>query len=125
MPWLTRKHFIESHVELGSGTCLQPLLRFSDRFDQFLFVDFDPAPENIERHLRSSVDRLARAAEATGCPAPLVLHDMHISSRLDVDDFELIGSPRLVLSRAAQALGNDIHLLGGFAGATRASGARQ
>lgn len=41
MPWLSPADLQRSHLEIGSGTCLQPLLRFSDECAEFLFVDLE------------------------------------------------------------------------------------
>ncbi len=119
MSWLTRDEFIQSHVEIGAGTCLQPLLRFSDRCRDFLFIDGEDGPDTIPRDVDEALRRLAAQARSLGVVPPLVLDGIEVAERLDVDDFELIGSPARIHDLTARALGPHLssvkELLCGFA----------
>lgn len=105
MPWLSPEDLQRSHFEIGSGTCLQPLLRFSDRCHEFLFVDLEEDPQESVVRLRRAVRRLAVDAERIGAPAPLLLDDVEVAMSLSLSDFALVGSRLAVRALAAEALG--------------------
>jgi hypothetical protein len=93
MFWLTQQHFATSHYEIGSGTSLQPLLRFGDRFSDFLFVDFDCSLADVVQHLTRGVASLERLANQCNHAAPLRLDGLEQYSDLRQDDIELAMSP--------------------------------
>ncbi len=59
---LTQDTFSESYVQIGSGTCLQPLLRYSDRVRGFVFVDYSLDGRVFLENLQASERALRRAA---------------------------------------------------------------
>jgi len=106
MPWLSPADLQRSHFEIGSGTCLQPLLRFSDRCAEYLFVDLEGDSHASAEGVRQAVKQLGWGAEARGTVAPLVLDGIEVAASLTHDDIELAASPSAVLSLAAETLGS-------------------
>jgi len=105
MPWLSTDDLPRSHFEIGSGTCLQPLLRFSDRCREFVFVDLEEDPQLSVARLRRAVHRLAVDAERIGALPPLLLDDVEVAASLSLSDFALAGRPSALRALAAEALG--------------------
>jgi hypothetical protein len=105
MPWLSTDDLPRCHFEIGSGTCLQPLLRFSDRCREFVFVDLEENPQLSVARLRRAVHRLAVDAERIGALPPLSLDEVEVAASLSLSDFALAGSPPTLRALAAEALG--------------------
>ena len=89
---LMRDEFERSHFEIGSGATLQPLLRFSDLTDEFIFVDYMTSGEEAKDQLLSAATALGRWLPEGAAPLQLLSLDYH--PRLDWADFELCGQPR-------------------------------
>lgn len=107
MFWLTQQYFATSHYEIGSGTSVQPLLRFGDRFSDFLFVDFDCDLADVVHHLTREVDYLQSFARWFEQPAPLRLDAIEQHGDLDQGDIELAMSPSDILHEIQQLLTPD------------------
>ena len=90
---LTQDAFSKSYVQLGSGTCLQPLLRYSDQIRGFVFVDYSLDGRVFLENLRASQRAMHRAAAQLGVPKPLWLEDIKYQEDLTMNDFELALSP--------------------------------
>lgn len=105
-PWITQDFFAESHFEFGSGTSLQPLLRFSDRCRGFLFIDFELEPGDVENYLRNGFEAISAACEPGDGSRPLALQSIEIFDDLRASHFELACTPdaalRDVRARLAQ-----------------------
>jgi len=89
---LSRDDFSRSFFELGSGTCLAPLLRFSDLTRHFTFIDYTLDVAEVHRNLKRAEQHLHRAAHRSGIPAPLRLENIQVFPDLRVRDFELIST---------------------------------
>lgn len=110
---ILRRHFANGFFEIGSGVCLQPLLRFSDRFSAFLFVDFALDGREAQAALRAALDDLR--ASGLGEHEPLTLEGMVLDECMQVSDFELALPVSEVLPRARHAFGeSDVEGLGYF-----------
>ena len=96
---LTQDDFSESYFQIGSGTCLQPLLRYSDQIRGFVFVDYSLDGDVFLENLRASQRALHRAASQLGVPRPLWLEDIQYQEDLTMADFELALSPAESIAR--------------------------
>jgi hypothetical protein len=91
-PWLSRDTFRRSHFEFGAGTSLQPLLRFSDEYSDYLFVDFELEPREVQAHLVRGLRQLSDAAALAGHASPLSLQELVVHPSLSMDEIELAHS---------------------------------
>lgn len=96
---LTQDTFSESYVQIGSGTCLQPLLRYSDRVRGFVFVDYSLDGRVFLENLQASERALRRAAAELEEPRPLWLEDIEYRDDLTMGDFELALPPSQSIAR--------------------------
>jgi hypothetical protein len=83
------------------------LVRFSDRFNRFLFVDLGSSAEEAAQALRDAVAHSCRGSR--GVPG-LTLDGLEIHRGLCAHDFEM-DAPHDVLRRAASVLGPDLEVL--------------
>ena len=88
---LSQRDFQRCHFEIGSGATLQPLLRFSDVTDEFVFVDYELSVDDAEDHLRAALSVFARRGE--GQHAPLEMESLQRRDGLTMADFDLAMSP--------------------------------
>ena len=88
MALLTPQLFERSYFEIGSGTCVEPLLRFSDKFSEFLFIDFELDVHDVESRLRQAINEIKRLTRSADIPA-LELIDLKIFDNLSFSDVEL------------------------------------
>jgi len=104
MPILTPDLFERSYFEIGSGTCLEPLLRFSDKFSEFLFIDFELYLAEVENFLRKSIDAVRSCTRIGSVPA-LVLDRLEVFQDLRMPDIELHTSVRDTLRTVRELCG--------------------
>ena len=92
-PWITRDMFARGHFEFGSGTSLQPLLRFSDRVDEFMFVDVELELDDVVPHLEAGFKAMSAERGTPDGHCPLELESLTRLEDLAFADFELVTGP--------------------------------
>lgn len=97
MPIFTTDDFRRSVFNIGSGDCLQPVLRLSHLSDTFIYVDYDWTGEQAMAGIK-------RQLEQTDL---LALESVEFHDNLGMHDFPLRGSAGSVIPHLERVLGDD------------------
>ena len=93
MCWLSQSYFQNSYYGVGAGACLQPLLRNTDNFSTFLFIEFDVRLDDVIKSFQKSITEFQELAAQKGQVAPLQLESIDAQACLCPSDFDLALAP--------------------------------